>query len=388
MPSIVDLPTEILLHIANYLGPVDTANLKLTCSALLNIFSDEFYWKHYAQKYLNETFPPIYPKNSRYCWEWSLCEYMKECSTWSREQNDIRSISLNNIHCASIDAVQLSENSRLCMTGSRDRTLALWDTKSILKHNLNTPLSLRLNAHTGWIWDLHEDDGSTLYSASWDKTVKSWDIATNLTNLSTMNCCRTALSVVVTQCKLVAVGLYNGAMNLFDPATSRLIGSYNFHKKPIYEMATYENFIFTASQDRKLGIFDLRSWQAVTYKILRESLPLSLSVCSELLYVGDSWGNLHLFDSQTFKKKATYNLISVGKKRQITGIRHSVGSIILSSTDGYVRIYSLSNPPKLILEHNVGGEAISLDYKNQIIAVGKANNAFELMTHKRHQFLQ
>lgn len=82
------------------------------------------------------------------------------------------------------------------------------------------------------------------------------------------SCCRTALSVVVTQCKLVAVGLYNGAMNLFDPTTSRLIGSYNFHKKPIYEMVTYDNFIFTVSQDRKLGIFDLRSWQAVTYKIL------------------------------------------------------------------------------------------------------------------------
>lgn len=83
-------------------------------------------------------------------------------------------------------------------------------------------------------------------------------------------------------------------------------------------------------------------------------------MCSELLYVGDSWGNLHLFDSQTFKKKATYNLISVGKKRQITGIRHSVGSIILSSTDGYVRIYTLTNPPKLILEHCVGGEAIAV----------------------------
>lgn len=71
------------------------------------------------------------------------------------------------------------------MTGSRDRTLALWDTKSILKDNLNTPLTLRMNAHTGWIWDLH-DDGSTLYSASWDKTVKLWDIATSLTNLSTL----------------------------------------------------------------------------------------------------------------------------------------------------------------------------------------------------------
>lgn len=60
------------------------------------------------------------------------------------------------------------------MTGSRDRNLALWNVPLMMKGETN-PKAYKLNAHTGWIWDLCENPTHhTLYSASWDKTVKIW----------------------------------------------------------------------------------------------------------------------------------------------------------------------------------------------------------------------
>lgn len=81
-------------------------------------------------------------------------------------------------------------------------------------------------------------------------------------------CTKTALSVDLTECNLLAVGLYNGTMQLFDPLSGQLVGAYSFHNRPIFEMVTCQNLIFTASQDRRISIFDLRSWQAVTHKVM------------------------------------------------------------------------------------------------------------------------
>lgn len=36
--------------------------------------------------------------------------------------------------------------------------------------------TVREMAHEGWIWDLTAVD-NTIYSCSWDKTVKSWDLS-------------------------------------------------------------------------------------------------------------------------------------------------------------------------------------------------------------------
>lgn len=40
---------------------------------------------------------------------------------------------------------------------------------------------IREDAHTGWVWDLSSDyldSASIVYSASWDNSVRAWDLAT------------------------------------------------------------------------------------------------------------------------------------------------------------------------------------------------------------------
>ena len=62
----------------------------------------------------------------------------------------------------------------LCISGGRDRSLVLWQIPGI-DEDTDGPINRHIynNAHNGWIWDLTAID-DTVYSCSWDSTVKAW----------------------------------------------------------------------------------------------------------------------------------------------------------------------------------------------------------------------
>lgn len=59
----------------------------------------------------------------------------------------------------------------MCIAGARDRTLTCWN---IPASENKSPVCIN-NAHYGWIWGLTAID-DTVYSCSWDETVKSWTL--------------------------------------------------------------------------------------------------------------------------------------------------------------------------------------------------------------------
>lgn len=67
------------------------------------------------------------------------------------------------------------------MSGSRDRNLAIWSVRD--GHAL-LPLKHKPNAHGGWVWDIATDGVNRFYSASWDSTVKLWDMESQLVEVS------------------------------------------------------------------------------------------------------------------------------------------------------------------------------------------------------------
>lgn len=80
------------------------------------------------------------------------------------------------------------------MSGSRDRSIALLNMSDIISIACQEdkeredpvlyegrPLKMVNDAHSGWVWDLvpdHPDSATTVYSASWDNSVKAWDLET------------------------------------------------------------------------------------------------------------------------------------------------------------------------------------------------------------------
>lgn len=61
------------------------------------------------------------------------------------------------------------QRGELCVSGSRDRNLAVWDVKTCNPR----PLTFT-EGHKGWIWGLAAKSDSSFYTCSWDCTTKLW----------------------------------------------------------------------------------------------------------------------------------------------------------------------------------------------------------------------
>lgn len=75
------------------------------------------------------------------------------------------------------------------MSGGRDRSLAVWNVVEMNPDIADVkPLKMRHDAHVGWVWDLAADNcdrATVIYSASWDNTVKAWDLNTDFKCIET-----------------------------------------------------------------------------------------------------------------------------------------------------------------------------------------------------------
>jgi F-box/WD-40 domain protein 9 len=83
-------------------------------------------------------------------------------------------------YCDSFSSLQ---SGLLCVSGSRDRSIVLWDLSDVLNGGTEVPFQMSTDAHKGWIWKL-ASCGETVYSCSWDTTIKAWNLTPNLQPLS------------------------------------------------------------------------------------------------------------------------------------------------------------------------------------------------------------
>jgi guanine nucleotide-binding protein subunit beta-2-like 1 protein len=78
-------------------------------------------------------------------------------------------------HTKDVLSVAFSVDNRQIVSGSRDKTIKLWNTLGECKFTVSE------GAHTDWVSCVRFSPNvqtPTIFSASWDKTVKVWDMST------------------------------------------------------------------------------------------------------------------------------------------------------------------------------------------------------------------
>lgn len=172
-PSFCKLPTETLLKICSYLPARDLVlNLSRVCSRFYRILSDERVWKKLLLDRLKLKYPIVTIDDDLINWKKACFDVEKERSLWESKDKTVSYVVDNGVHVAAVDAVVFI-NESICISGSRDRSMVIWNPKKRLGRLPN--YVQKDGAHQGWIWRLRYHQ-NRLYSCSWDNTVKVWTL--------------------------------------------------------------------------------------------------------------------------------------------------------------------------------------------------------------------
>ncbi|BCR98241.1 uncharacterized protein AKAW2_31560S [Aspergillus luchuensis] len=159
-------------------------------------------------------------------------------------------------HSDPVYSVAFSNNGQLLASGSYDKTIKLWDAATgTLKHTLE--------GHSNWVYSVaFSNNGQLLASGSHDKTIKLWDAATGALKHTLKSHSGLVYSVAFSNNgQLLASGSGDKTIKLWDAATGTLKHTLEGHSDPVYSVAFSNNGQLLAS-----GSYDktIKLWNAAT----------------------------------------------------------------------------------------------------------------------------
>lgn len=366
------IPPELFLLICSFLDArFVIRTLSQVSKRFHDIIKEDTIWKFRITKRWPKKYPPVSVPDELFDWKEACIQREEQYKLWSNWETWMNYFCISGAHYATVDVVHFLEGSRLFVSGSRDRSLKLWDVSKFdstqASSDFRSCLSeIRIDAHEGWVWSL-SSAGHELYSGGWDGNIKSWDMKANFSNVKIISC-NSAVLCLDYFSNLLSAGTYDKQVLLIDPRTSVGCVMYHTnHKRAVLCIAMDNNFIITGSEDQSLIIFDKRNRKLLN--ILKfQGFPMSLSYGFNHLWVGDKQGLIHLIDpiEEKFNLIETYEIGHVGK---ITGISHSLGSVITCSTDKTIRILEPNANPEVIAKLSLAGEIAGIaNFENMLVS--------------------
>ncbi|XP_062841149.1 F-box/WD repeat-containing protein 9 [Trichomycterus rosablanca] len=287
--------------------------------------------------------------------------------------NSLEHITLSSGHIADINAVLLVGGEGLvCVTGSRDRNVNLWDVRSGSNGVLLNTLKARGNfstTHRGWVWCLAAS-GNLLASGSFDSSVKLWDLQAGGAERMVLKS-RAAVLCLSCQQHMLFAGSHDQKVSIYDTrATQPLVKSLRLHGDAVLSLASDEQYILSGSKDNTVAVYDRRAGKVLT-KVQLQSYLLSMSYSGHEVWAGDNHGLLHTFSLSegSLKPIAQFN---VGHTSLVTGVHHSPGTLYTCSSDRTIKVHLPCAPPKTLctLHYQAGLNGLSVEADVLAIASG------------------
>ncbi|XP_019673558.2 F-box/WD repeat-containing protein 9 isoform X1 [Panthera pardus] len=357
VPGLLSLPPELLLEICAYLDARLVLHvLPRVCHTLRDLVRDHVTWRLRAQRRVRAPYPVV--EEEDFDWPTACIELEQHLSRWAEDGRWAEYFCLADGHFASIDSVLLLQGGTLCLSGSRDRNVNLWDLRQlgvepsrVLVKALGTQKNSthkgddRRSGPQGWVWSLAALD-HRVCSGSWDSTVKLWDMAADGQQFGEIKG-KAAVLCLSYRPDILVTGTYDKKVTVYDPrAGPALLKSRRLHSSAVLALLADDRHIISGSEDHTLVVFDRRA-NSVLQRLQLDSYLLCMSYREPQLWAGDNQGLLHVFANHSgcFQLVRSFD---VGHRSQITGIKHSLGALYTTSTDKTIRVHVPTDPPRTI----------------------------------------
>ncbi|XP_001108547.1 F-box/WD repeat-containing protein 9 isoform X1 [Macaca nemestrina] len=377
-PGLLSLPPELLLEICSYLDARLVLHvLSRVCHALRDLVYDRVTWRLRALRRVRAPYPVVEEKN--FDWPAACIALEEHLSRWAEDGRRAEYFCLADGHLAAVDSVLLLQGGSLCLSGSRDRTVNLWDLRQlgtepsqVLVKTLGTK---RNSTHEGWVWSLAAQD-HRVCSGSWDSTVKLWDLAADGQQFGEIKTSSAVLCLSYLSDVLVT-GTYDKKVAIYDPrASPALLKCQQLHSRPVLALMADDQHIISGSEDRTLVVVDRRA-NRVLQRLQLDSYLLCMSYQEPQLWAGDNHGLLHVF----VNRNGCLQLIrsfDVGHSFPITGIQYSVGALYTTSTDRSIRVHVPTDPPRTICTRKYDSTLNRVCAEGNLVVAGSGDVSLEV----------
>ncbi|KAM5190214.1 F-box/WD repeat-containing protein 9 isoform 4-T4 [Callospermophilus lateralis] len=295
-PGLLSLPPELLLEICAYLDArLVLFVLPRVCHTLRDLVRDHVTWRLRAQRRVRAPYPVV--EEEDFDWPAACIELEQHLAHWAEDGRRAEYFCLADGHFASIDTVLLLQGGTLCLSGSRDRNVNLWDLRQLgaePSQVLVKALGTQQNStHKGWVWSLASQD-HRVCSGSWDSTVKLWDMAADGQQFGEIKG-RAAVLCLSYRPDVLVAGTYDKKVTIYDPrAGPAQLQSRRLHSSAVLALVADDRHIVSSSEDHTLVVFDRRA-NSVLQRLQLDSYLLCMSYQEPQLWTGDNGGLLHVF---------------------------------------------------------------------------------------------